>query len=516
MSGAQYLQLKLLKVTGDRRVPPRMGAGKVMRLQTPALAIFIFLQQVPQSPTSPSTIINNSSSKCVKPTNVNETRDTPMNMSTGDKFDIGSVEAPYQNISTKVLGVFREGGSMAHVILSLKEFTNGLEDPALQQRLRTAHITVDETIELLENDHHRGKFIPSLILSMNPLVLQSVLLGTIAKDSMDPNRAWPLESGPGVYAVGIKVQNRNGGFLTSIEMDLLADGCDEYAEAWETSKLPRPRQHLIRFASSVDLQIRPRYANTEFLAISSDADADRIRVFAQRLRHRAAAARRVDPTGNTIQMQTPLYVGCATNIQQRIKAYSGKPNFKSMNKVLGLVINLLWKMDLPCEAVPKSVMPVWNSDQLTVAERLVATLASSLVAQDGFNAIQAGGTVGHATAQAFASHKSLVLAGGGSWFKENLDRCEEALRSRNQFLKDVEKLYTEFWDLRQKLEWQSDMVSRLAELPWAEYKIEFEEARQSAFDTEEELDQQQRKADLAWKFLSLLKKERDSQQYTRS
>lgn len=89
-------------------------------------------------------------------------------------------------------------------------------------------------------------------------------------------------------------------------MGLLADGCDEYAEAWETSKLQRPRQHLIRFASSVALQIRPRYANTEFLAISSDADAERIRVFAERLRHRAAAARRVDPTGNTIQRQTPL------------------------------------------------------------------------------------------------------------------------------------------------------------------------------------------------------------------
>lgn len=59
------------------------------------------------------------------------------------------------------------------------------------------------------------------------------------------------------------------------------------------------------------------------------------------------------------------------------------------------------------------------------------------------------------------------------------------------------------------------MVSRLAKLPWAEHKIEFEEARQSAVDAEE-LDQQQRKADLAWKFLSLLKKERDSQQSARS
>lgn len=127
-----------------------------------------------------------------------------------------------------------------------------------------------------------------------------------------------------------------------------------------------------------------------------------------------------------------------------MKTYSGKPNFNSMNKVLGLVINLLWKMDLPCEAVPKSVMPVWNSDQLTVAERLVATLASSLVAQDGFNAIQSDCTVGFAAAQALAKNKVLVLAGEGSWFKENLYLCETVLRSRTSFSETLKNYQQNF------------------------------------------------------------------------
>lgn len=77
---------------------------------------------------------------------------------------------------------------------------------------------------------------------------------------------------------------------------------------------------------------------------------------------------------------------------------------------MGLTLNLLYYMGLPADAVPRAVLPVWRSDHLHVAEVLVTALASSLIALDGFNATDAGGTSGSASADVLKEQKKHVLA----------------------------------------------------------------------------------------------------------
>lgn len=377
-------------------------------------------------------------------------------MSTGDKFGIGSIEAPYENVSSKVLAAFRDGG-LTYVILSLYEFVQEFESPSLDQRLVRAHINIAETIKLFMTDAEGDHILATLLMNMEPRVLQSVLLGTIARDAAMNADRWPISDGPGVYAVGVAVDGRRGGFLNSVELEVLADHCDKYAQAYRISRTSStlPQQpKVILDAHAIDSAVS-LFAGPGFRSVDSAEEVDRITLFAERLRVRAVKAKQVDPSGTSIQYQSPLYIGCASNIDERIRAYSnqednGRPAFDDINKLLGLTINILSFIGLPSQLVAMSVLPISEFRELDVAERLVVTLASSLVAQDGFNTAAVGPCLDNVWSDKLNAQRDWIYS--QEYVESNIAEVTEKLQIRNDNLDKLEELEKSYESLEIQLQ----------------------------------------------------------------
>ncbi|KAG8405475.1 hypothetical protein J3458_022129 [Metarhizium acridum] len=163
-------------------------------------------------------------------------------------------------------------------------------------------------------------------------------------------------------------------------------------------------------------------------------------MFAERLRERAKAILSVDSTGQVIQVQSPLYVGCSDKMEKRTQDYIGPSNLVNINKLLVLALNILKIMNLPSGLYARPVIRIWERHQLPYAERLVATLAESLVAQNGFNATEAGG---RATCQAslaeFQAAKCQVFA-IKPFLQHHLDGVDAELEKRLKFIQEVKRL----------------------------------------------------------------------------
>ncbi|KAF1732965.1 hypothetical protein CRV24_006858 [Beauveria bassiana] len=361
-------------------------------------------------------------------------------------IEVGSADAPLENASTKLLTVYRKGKSMIHLLCSLGELTRNLREPDVQRRLELAKIRANATIDCFENDMLKGYIIPKLTVAMNPVIIESLLLGTIAYNAQRlPRNTWPSCIGPGIYAVGLAVEGRKGKFLRGCELLLVADAIAKYADGWDSLQAPDPKtlqqQDKIKLAQSMEDRIMQTTrisiaANLRF--ITNSADAARVRLLAERLQFRANASLAVDPTSTTIMVQSPLYIGCSTDLKDRTANYK-LSNVTRINKLLGLTVTAMEYCRYDPVLAVKPVLRVWDNNHLPVAERMVSAFASSLAALDGFNATEAGGKPSNVGASMLSAIKQSVFY-YERFHANNVREAKKAFQDRIDYLEKVSKL----------------------------------------------------------------------------
>lgn len=241
-------------------------------------------------------------------------------------------------------------------------------------------------------------------------MLESLALGTVAYDyyprgSRAPRGGYkiPKKGGYGIYVFGLAVKDRQGKWMTANELQILIRNLKRYVEAYDTwsgngdswSRSRRSRT-LRDFVNDVDNRIgkhdqsSPRY-------ITSATARDGMMALISSLRGRADQSLKLDPTGNTQLIQTPLYVGLSTKLADRMLKYDPTSKkdgvLENSNKAHGLVCSLMKVQGLSPQAVSRVVLLLWDKEDLWLWETLVCAIANGLISQDGFNRTECGSRV---------------------------------------------------------------------------------------------------------------------------
>ncbi|KAL6354996.1 hypothetical protein LRP88_12354 [Fusarium phalaenopsidis] len=152
--------------------------------------------------------------------------------------------------------------------------------------------------------------------------------------------------------------------------------------------------------------------------------------------------RTLDPSGKARQIQSPLYVGCSTDLRSRTSAYkrSARRSLASVNKPLCLVVNSLEALNLSVDLGVQIALRIWELDHLPLAEQLVPITACSLVHQCDFNATEAGGT-GLSTVSSLATLRQtteLIMAHSDT-MDQNLKATMADLGQGAKFVDDLHR-----------------------------------------------------------------------------
>ncbi|KAJ6441177.1 allantoate permease [Purpureocillium lavendulum] len=401
-------------------------------------------------------------------------------------------------------GMLRTGGTTQRRLLraldghdSLWEFLHELSSvgAALASDPTLAGIAVAKTVSAFTGDAGGQWELAMVVLSMHKSMIRSIVLGSVAYDDCHGTlKAYPAPApgdthSQGVYVIGLRRKGESGKFLTRSEASTFIDGLQTYLLAARASALPAA-QHTAQDLQALDLMRRvdnwhgkppspgvPRWA-------CNSAQVDQIESLIGRLKDRIAQMSPTDVTER--MMQSPLYVGCSSNLVVRLKAYDVARGFKGVNKPLSLSFCLLEELDMPVELVVRVALRTWKSYQLSLAEQAVATMASSMVYQGGFNAMQAGGQEGEVAGEAAA--KNLVLLTRG-FVSGNLAGMSQDMERRAEFLEELgalkddldrgeqsgAKVETIHRELGSLLAWDAEVLSLTLEKRIREHKAEHEQ-----------------------------------------
>ncbi|KID98713.1 hypothetical protein MAJ_05369, partial [Metarhizium majus ARSEF 297] len=387
---------------------------------------------------------------------------------------VGSANAAFVTPATDVLDAYNRRNSMHDARREFPKLLNDLRSPAVRDRLKRAKIGVAQTIEAFEKGYETDYVVFKLAMSMSPLSFRAVLSGTVAwQAAQTTSHHWYSAVGPGVYAVGVAVNGRGGKFLSAQEIRRLARGIDRYSAGYDALQTPRNRRtptqvQDVRYLRSVDNAISACAASVRGgRSIVNLSEQQRVLLFAERLRERAQAVESVDPTGQVIQVQSPLYIGCSDKLENRTRHYVAPVNLGNINSLLALTLNVLETMNLPSTLYVRPVIRIWERHQLAYAERLVTTLAESLVAQNGFNAREAGGQAGSTQAD-FQSAKKDVFS-VKPFLQQHIAGVDPVLDDRLNAIQEVKRLMQYLSNLDQEIgetEQQLRSLTALKPLGW--------------------------------------------------
>lgn len=110
-----------------------------------------------------------------------------------------------------------------------------------------------------------------------------------------------------------------------------------------------------------------------------------------------------------------------------------------LNKPPALTMSAIKHLGLYPDARVVPVMRIWRAGDLAIAEQFIRTVASSLVAQDGFNDTTAGGAVGRPPdAELLQVEESVYHS--EPWHKANIEECIRIARMRSNFLAEADSL----------------------------------------------------------------------------
>ncbi|KAK4209302.1 hypothetical protein QBC37DRAFT_237650, partial [Rhypophila decipiens] len=230
---------------------------------------------------------------------------------------------------------------------------------------------------------------------------KSLVRHTLAYDMMQSTRPETYSAdAKGVYAVGISIKHRNGKFLTGNEICAIVLLIKAYADAAEVyfnngkkwnPKDPSDDVHRIdeQFRSKLTgLDEPPRWAN-------SASTIPKLRALVQVLEELAAAAARAGRLDVPLT-QSPLMVGCTQRpIDETVRQHIPASGLHSTTATYGLMlcaIQFHGKGKIVPESIAVPILATCEPEDLADGERLVTTLAQSLVNQTSFNIIELGGT----------------------------------------------------------------------------------------------------------------------------
>jgi hypothetical protein len=255
--------------------------------------------------------------------------------------------------------------------------------------------------------HNRGSFL--LLLNAIPTeVRDSLILGTIVYDFYDPQRRPYSPDFPGVYAVGVAINGRNGKFLTRREIEALAASIDEYCQGWsawtmcggDATKMTPQESRSLNHCRAVDDAFGPVvHQDMRPMMIATPKCHQRACEYIVWLKKRADAA--LDPSGDVAQVQSPLYIGSSSRAISTGLARHNGGWLHGTTPLLSLTICCIkHSLGLIPETVGVPVLPTWEAGHVSFGEQLVTILASSLADDGGLNTLHPGITKGEANESA--------------------------------------------------------------------------------------------------------------------
>lgn len=118
--------------------------------------------------------------------------------------------------------------------------------------------------------------------------------------------------------------------------------------------------------------------------ISAD---NKTRLFLESQSHRI---NKQDPAGKTRQIQSPMEVGCAVELQVQMTSQGKGSGLNLATKPWGFMLSCLKYMGMDTDIICLPVLKIWKKEQLLKGEVLITMLCSSLVEDGGYNTEQAG------------------------------------------------------------------------------------------------------------------------------
>lgn len=276
--------------------------------------------------------------------------------------------------------------------------------------------------------------------------LQSLLLNTVAFDRERPqNRIASLsDGGGGVYAFGLAVQNTGGRFVRISQLRQLIEDLETYVRAYQAYQRDNAlRDKELRvFVDQVDSAHGVGLPNSRPKWINNDKKRQCVKEFIAALKVRYDRAKALDPTEHARLLQSPIYVGCSSNLAQRKPNYvpkGGKSSLALANKIYGLTLCLLSRRGIDASAKFVTVLRTWENGQLDLGERLVHALAGSYVHQGGFNIVEAGSAPERQTPSQLEDGRAYVL-GDAPYLRHNLKASIAEMERRQAFQGACEEL----------------------------------------------------------------------------
>ncbi|KIL95578.1 hypothetical protein FAVG1_00315 [Fusarium avenaceum] len=381
------------------------------------------------------------------------------------------------------------------------------KDLASNVTLRDNNFSVVETVNALRN---RDWAMCELLHSIPLKVVQSIVKNTVAYDDHNgdfpcfstPQRSDPEEI-PGVYVIGISVQQERGRFLNITEMERVIDDVKKYIVGYQATvqyeadvaekgvqfarkNLSPEQDSARRHLRSVDKWAEcADISNPVF--ITKDEEIPRIRALVETFKKMCNPS--LDPTKSVRMIQSPLYVGCSKNLADRTNRYSQK-SLRGINKPLGLTLAILKRQNIRYTLHTRVVVRIWKKDQLPLAEQLVTTLAGSLVYQHGFNATEGGGTGPNTVTsrEGLKTNAGLVICRLGLLY-HNVKESIEEIEIRTKFLQDLDIVNGEIVEMSRIME---QCTAELESLPqdyqWNQTLTDLEQLVQ---DLQEDLEDKQ-------------------------
>ncbi|KAH6999755.1 hypothetical protein EDB80DRAFT_584523 [Ilyonectria destructans] len=296
---------------------------------------------------------------------------------------------------------------------------------------------------------------------MDRSAIRAIIRGTVAFDTFKEEAKWleiPGEAEgkvPGVYVIGLSRRDHDGQFLNILETEKLICGLQNYIDGYRALDRHRSRVQL-QVATQGNLTpqdkeriswvfkadgfpgvVLPHGSIPEAKFVESDHDVTNIEALIKSFQRRCDVT--LDPSKEIRQVQSPIYVGCSSNLRERTSDYSLKDP-TGLNNPLALTVNILSALDLPVNLAVQVALRIWESDQLPFAEQLVATLASSLVYQHGFNDTEVGGTAGSTvTTSSLLAARELIMCHNQT-MSENVKKTIAEMEKRLEFIKTLESL----------------------------------------------------------------------------
>ncbi|KAK0668160.1 hypothetical protein QBC41DRAFT_303625 [Cercophora samala] len=347
----------------------------------------------------------------------------------------------------EMVRILRENGSYARIMTKFKTLCNELRPPA-----GPGVPKFDRTrLELCPPGRPDFAGPHALLFHSIPRdVLACLVLGTVAFNSHHKSGRHAVRGldpdGPGIYALGLKVHERNGKFLTAPEYGTL---CQDFEKYMDVAKKTREGQLVTsqesEFMRDIDTQLGdweesgPRFIKS----ISGQSHATFVHAS---LRRRWEAMKQADPSGTVYSVQSPLYIGCSENIAKRLADYTchkeTNNRLLSGNKFLCLTISLLKHRHVVCDIGKLAVIRIWEAGQLKDAELLVTLVAQAYTAQDGFNIQEGGGNkddLQHVVPAKIAEYREYVY-GKVKHLGDNAAKSASELAMANKIAKENEEL----------------------------------------------------------------------------